>query len=176
MTGPTAKKSKQVQVQTNGEMDMASIIRRTTIGLAIVCVLPVFPPCLASDTTLHGSASKTKIHHKSTYWQRHPKVKSAARGAGIGTAAGAATGLITHKGVMRGAAIGAGTGAGVGLIHSSNTMKRHPLLKDTAEGSVVGTGLMLAANRHHAGKSALEGGGIGAAAGLGVGLFKNKLR
>ena len=57
-----------------------------------------------------------------TYFQKHPKVKSAVVGAGVGAGVGAATGLIARRGVLRGAASGAGTGAGVGLLRSSDTM------------------------------------------------------
>jgi hypothetical protein len=103
-----------------------------------------------------------------TYFQRHPKVKAATVGAGVGTAAGALTGLVSGRGVLRGGLIGAGTGAGVGLIRSSETMRRHPIIKNVATGSAVGLGLAAAASRHHL----WAGTGVGAAAGLGYGLFK----
>jgi len=135
------------------------------LSVAINCPAP------ASDTTtLHGSATKTRVHAK-TYFQQHPKVKAATVGAGVGAGAGALTGLITHRGVVRGAAIGAGTGAGVGLVHSSETMKRHPIVKDVAEGTLVGTGLGWAGSRH--GKTVAKTAGVGAAIGLGAGLLKN---
>jgi hypothetical protein len=115
-----------------------------------------------------------QTHDRRTYFQQHPKVRAALLGAGVGTAAGAVTGLITHKGVVRGAAIGAGAGAGVGLIRSSDTLKRHPIVKDLATGAVAGLGLGLASH-HRLGKAG-ELGAVGAAVGLGVGVLRDKLK
>jgi len=106
-----------------------------------------------------------------TYFQRHPKVKAATIGAGVGAGAGALTGLVTGRGVLRGGAIGAGTGAGVGLVRSSTTMKRHPIIRDVATGTLVGGGLGWAGSRR--GGTVAKTAGVGAAIGLGVGLFKH---
>jgi len=111
------------------------------------------------------------VRDNRTYFQRHPKVKAVSIGAGVGAGAGALTGLITGAGAVRGGVIGAGTGAGVGLVRSSETLKRHPIARDTATGTLSGLGLGAASGR--GGKRALEGAGIGAAVGLGVGLFKH---
>lgn len=108
------------------------------------------------------------------FFRRHPKVKAVAIGAGVGTAAGAVTGLISKRGVVRGAAIGAGAGAGAGLIRSSTIMKRHPIMKDVATGTVAGLGFGAAASRR--GSTALKGAGVGAAVGLGYSLLKGELR
>lgn len=155
-------------------------------------------PILGQTTLLEGSAQKsthtkqetaqtinvtkpktvvvTKYQEHPSYWKRHPKIKSATIGAGVGAGVGAVTGLVSGKGVVRGAAIGAGTGAGVGLIHSSATMKRHPILKTTTEGATVGLGLGLAATKGHgSGKKVGAATAIGAAVGLGAGLL-NKLK
>ncbi len=105
------------------------------------------------------------VRDNRTYWQRHPKVKSAAIGAGVGAGAGAVTGLISGRGVLRGAAIGAGTGAGVGLIRSSRTMRRHPLVRDLATGAAVGFGLGAAGSRR--GSTMLKATAIGTAIGGG---------
>ncbi|MBA3995163.1 MAG: hypothetical protein C0469_16715 [Cyanobacteria bacterium DS2.3.42] len=107
-----------------------------------------------------------------TYFQRHPKVKAATIGAGVGAGAGALTGLVTGRGVLRGGAIGAGTGAGVGLVRSSTTMKRHPIIRDVATGTLVGGGLGWAGSRG-GGRTIAKTAGVGAAIGLGVGLFKH---
>jgi hypothetical protein len=158
---------------------MTTITRTLIVGSAFAFVSQFGHAALAYDTALQGTAHQNHAYKKTcnqtaTYWQKHPKVKSAAVGAGVGTAAGALTGLVTHKGVMRGAVIGAGAGAGVGLIHESQTMKRHPIVKDVAEGTAVATALGLAAHRGpHEGKHALQLGAVGGAAGLGVGLLKN---
>lgn len=105
-----------------------------------------------------------------TFFQRHPKVKAATIGAGVGAAAGAVTGLVSGRGVLRGTAIGAGAGAGVGLIRSSRTLKRHPIIRDVATGTVAGLGLGWAASRR--GRTIGKATAIGAAAGLGVGLLR----
>jgi hypothetical protein len=151
----------------------------------------------AQSTTLNGSVNRThtsktiksevtrvqprpKVIYKKvyvektdnrTYFQRHPKVKAAAVGAGVGAGAGAVTGLVTNRGVVRGAAIGAGTGAGVGLVRSSKTMKRHPIVKNTATGALVGLGLGAAGSRR--GSTVTKTTAAGAAVGLGYGLFKH---
>lgn len=106
-----------------------------------------------------------------TYFQRHPKVKAATVGAGVGAGVGALTGLVTGRGVIRGGAIGAGTGAGVGLVRSSTTMKRHPIIRDVATGTLVGGGLSWAGSRRRG--TIAKTAGVGAALGLGVGLFKH---
>jgi hypothetical protein len=104
-----------------------------------------------------------------TFWQRHPMAKGAAIGGGVGAGAGALTGLITGQGIIRGAVIGAGTGAGVGVIRTSQIMKRHPIARDVATGAVSGLGLGWAGSRYPRAIAATTG--IGAAIGLGTGLF-----
>ncbi|MBX9719897.1 MAG: hypothetical protein K2X81_00755 [Candidatus Obscuribacterales bacterium] len=109
-----------------------------------------------------------------TFFQRHPKVKSAAIGAGVGAGVGGVTGLITHAGFGRGALIGAGTGAGVGLVRSSDTLRSHPIVRNLATGSLVGLGIGGAASRGHS--RAFQGAGIGAAVGLGASLLNGEFR
>jgi hypothetical protein len=111
------------------------------------------------------------IKDNRTFFQRHPMVKAATIGAGVGAGAGALTGLVTGRGVIRGALIGGGAGAGVGIVRSSQIMRRHPILRDVATGSLVGLGLGAAASRGH--RLPLQATGVGAAVGLGIGLFKN---
>jgi hypothetical protein len=111
------------------------------------------------------------VQDNRTFFQRHPMVKSATIGAGVGAGAGALTGLVTGRGVVRGALIGGGAGAGVGIVRSSQIMRRHPIVRDVATGSLVGLGLGAAASRGH--RLPLQATGVGAAIGLGVGLFKN---
>jgi hypothetical protein len=111
------------------------------------------------------------VRDNRTFFQRHPMVKSATIGAGVGAGAGALTGLVTGRGVVRGALIGGGAGAGVGIVRSSQIMRRHPIMRDVATGSLVGLGLGAAASRGH--RLPLQATGVGAALGLGVGLFKN---
>lgn len=129
-----------------------------------------------SGKSLQGTASRNTAGLTGTkkFFAEHPKVKSATVGAGVGAGVGAVTGLITHKGVLRGGAVGASTGAGVGLLQSSDTMKRHPIVKDLAQGTLVGAGIGLAAHSGHGtGKKTTQAAIAGAAVGLGAGLLKN---
>lgn len=93
---------------------------------------------------------------------RNPIVKQAA----IGTAAGAVGGVLSGEtSVLKGAGIGALTGAGTGLIDTSSTMNRKPLVKSTAKGAVIGTGVSAVAGRGKV-KGAAVGAGVGAGAHL----------
>lgn len=114
------------------------------------------------------------VQDNRTFFQKHPKVKAATVGAGVGAAAGAVTGLISGRGVVRGGLIGAGTGAGVGLVRSSDTLKRHPIVRDVATGGLVGLGFGAAASRRST--RVWQGAGVGSAAGLAYGLLKHGLR
>lgn len=148
--------------------------------MAAVAMLSTIGAPAALSHQLEGTASRS-TYTTSTgvkgYFQRHPKVKSATVGAGVGAAAGAVTGLISGKGTLRGAAIGAGTGVGVGLVRSSRTLDRHPVIKDTATGTLVGAGLGLSASRGRGkGKKVAAATAVGAAIGLGTGFLKDKLR
>jgi hypothetical protein len=105
-----------------------------------------------------------------TYFQKHPKVKATVIGAGVGAAGGAVVGLVSHRGLFRGAAIGAGVGAGTGLIRSSDTLKRHPMVRDVATGTAVGLGLGWAASRR--GSTIGKAGALGALGGLGYSFLK----
>ncbi|CAN5681115.1 hypothetical protein BH10CYA1_BH10CYA1_64330 [soil metagenome] len=142
-------------------------------ALSLVCALQIGSVQVADAASTYYSAGATRVRvaQKKTYWQRHPKVKAAAIGGGVGAAGGALVGGLTGHGVVRGAAIGAGTGAGVGLIRSSHTLKRHPIARDAATGTVAGLGIGWAGGR--GGSRAFKGAAIGGAVGLGVGLFKN---
>lgn len=94
-------------------------------------------------------------------------LKQSAIGAGIG----AITGGVSERGtVLKGAGVGALTGAGTGLIDTSRTMERHPLLKNTAKGAVIGTGVSATTDR-----SKVKGAAVGAGAGAGWHLLKDYL-
>lgn len=145
------------------------------IASTLLNLMPIAPAL--ADPTLKGSTSTSKYQATGVkgYFQRHPKVKSATLGAGVGAGVGAVTGLISGKGTMRGAAIGAGTGVGVGLVRSSRTLDSHPVIKDTATGTLLGAGLGMAASRGHGkGKKIAAATAVGAALGIGTGLLKDK--
>jgi hypothetical protein len=145
--------------------------------MAILCTSNV-----AANATdyIQGGVNRTKTSSGTGvghYLKTHPKVKGAVIGTGAGAGAGALTGLISGKGIARGAAIGAGTGAGVGILQGSKIMQRHKLVKDTAQGSLVGLGLSMAATRGHgSGKKVAGATAIGGALGLGAGFLKDKLK
>jgi hypothetical protein len=128
-------------------------------------------PSRARPTIRVRTRGPRTVYLKDTrsFWQRHPMIKGAAIGGGVGAGAGALTGLISHQGILRGAAIGAGTGAGVGIIRTSQIMKRHPIARDVATGAATGLGIGWAGSRRPG--IALAGTGIGSAIGLGTGLF-----
>ncbi len=162
----------------------ASVQRESRRARAIVSALvfslscSLAPSLPSSAHTLKGGASTTKCttcgKASGTYFQRHPKVKKATVGAGLGMGVGAVTGLVTRTGVVRGGAIGAGTGAGVGLLQGSETMQRHPIMKDLAQGTLVGAGLGLASHKGRGkGKKTTQSAVAGGAVGLGIGLLKN---
>jgi hypothetical protein len=135
-------------------------------------VVPIQHASVTHRTATHVRNHRvTHYRDDRTYWQRHPMQKGAAIGGGVGAAGGAIAGLISGRGLLRGAAIGAGTGAGVGVVRTSQTMKRHPVVRDTATGGLVGLGLGWASSRRGStiGKTA----GVGAAGGFGYALLKD---
>lgn len=151
-------------------------VQAKRVGIAALAVVLLSGSSLMAPAEAQSyRASVARSQYKArTFFQSHPKVKSATVGAAVGTAAGAGAGLLSGRGILRGALIGAGTGAGVGLIRSSHVMNRHPIVNDTATGAVVGLGLGAAASRGHHKLAAATG--IGAAAGLGLGLLRDTLR
>lgn len=149
------------------------LTKNVMLGLLTVATVSSQYFCLPADAQYRGYVNRQNTGVKG-FFNRHPKVKSATIGAGVGTAAGAATGLISGRGVGRGALIGAGAGAGVGLIRSSRTLQRHPIVKHTATGSVVGLGLGMAAGRGR--RPGLKGAAVGAGVGLGLGVLQQALR
>ncbi len=157
---------------------MNTVIRKAVpVVVSILCCLPAVPAALALND--HPASSYQHTYQPAPYQQQpitfhdyistHPKMKAATIGAGVGTAAGAVTGLLTGRGVLRGAVIGAGAGAGTGLIRSSETMYRHPIVKNIATGSLVGLGLGLAGGRVPG--TAVRTTGVGAATGMATGLL-----
>jgi hypothetical protein len=156
---------------------MNTLIRKAAVVVSMLCCLPAVPGALALND--HQPSSYQNSYQPPAYQPQsisfhdyissHPKMKAATIGAGVGTAAGAVTGLITGRGILRGAVIGAGAGAGTGLIRSSETMYRHPIVKNVATGSLVGLGLGLAGGRYSG--TAARTTGVGAATGLATGLL-----
>src|SRR4029453_4600805 len=148
-------------------------VTRQQVRVVTPVVYTPYAPIRAGVSTAHPRTVVRTIYvrDRRTYWQRHPKVKAVAIGAGVGAGAGAITGLISGRGVVRGAAIGAGAGAGVGLVRSSRTLRRHPIIRDTATGALVGLGIGGAASRH--GRRMGQATAVGAAVGLGYGLLKD---
>jgi hypothetical protein len=148
---------------------MYRYMRNGISGVLAVMALSCSLNMPALSQTIHKGYVGQNHAKVRSYFYRHPKVKAATVGAGVGTAAGAVAGLVSGRGVVRGALIGAGTGAGVGLIRSSQVMKRHPIVRDTATGVAAGLGLGLVSRGHH---SAVKGAAVGGAVGLGLGAIK----
>lgn len=157
---------------------MNTVIRKALpVIVSMLCTLPAVPAALAINDHVSGNYQHTyqppayqpqpiSFHD---YISTHPKLRSATIGAGVGTAAGAVTGLLTGRGLLRGAVIGAGAGAGTGLVRSSETMYRHPIVKNIATGTLVGLGLGLAGGRYQG--TAARTAGVGAAGGMATGLL-----
>lgn len=138
---------------------------------AVLVQQPVYPQRVYVQPRPRSAVRTVYVRDNRTFFQRHPMIKGATIGAGVGAAAGAITGAVTRRGILRGAAIGAGTGAGVGVVRTSRTMRRHPIVRDTATGALVGLGLGWAGSRRSSTK--WKGAGIGAAIGLGAGLLRH---
>ncbi|MBY0357815.1 MAG: glycine zipper family protein [Candidatus Obscuribacterales bacterium] len=171
LTGKVATTNRTKLINQNARYDTPVTTVRTSSAIVSAPQQRISAPAPVVTRPVYQTVY---VRDNRTFFQRHPKVKAATVGAGVGTAAGAVTGLISGRGVVRGAAIGAGTGAGVGLVRSSNTMKRHPIVKNVTTGTLVGLGVGAAASRGH--RRALQGAGIGAAVGLGASLLKGDLR
>ncbi len=154
---------------------MSTITARAILSALTVLTLGGQMAQPAYCDVYQGQVSHTHSQSKvKTFFQAHPKVKSATVGAAVGTAAGAVAGLLSGRGIGRGALMGAGTGAGLGLIRSSGTLKRHPILRDTATGATAGLGLGLMTSR--GGKSGLKGAAVGGAIGLGLSVLRKELK
>ncbi len=100
---------------------------------------------------------------ESDLW-RKPAVKQGA----IGAAAGAAVGALSDRtSVGKGAVTGAAVGVGTGLLTQSKYFRDKPLLRNTAQGAVIGTGAGYAT-----GRSKLDGAVLGAGGGAGYHYIK----
>jgi hypothetical protein len=119
---------------------------------------PVALATLALMTTLGGLTMTA--HAEGGTWERmHPVARQAAVGAAVGVGAGA---LSDRTSIMRGAATGAVTGVGTGLVSQSRYFRNRPLLRNTAQGAIVGTGTSYALR-----KDKVKGAAVGAGAGAG---------
>lgn len=95
---------------------------------------------------------------------KKPVVKQAA----IGALAGVAVGAVSDKAhVGKSAVTGAAVGAGTGLMSQSKYLKQKPLLRNTLQGALVGTGVSYAT-----GKDKVTGAAVGAGSGAGYHFFK----
>lgn len=82
----------------------------------------------------------------------------------IGAAVGAGTGVLSDRtSVGRGAVIGGVTGAGSGIVGKMDYLRDKPLMRNAAQGAVIGTGAGYALR-----SSKVKGAIIGAGAGAGV--------
>ena len=89
--------------------------------------------------------------------------KPIVRDAAVGTAIGAGAGVLTNRtSVGRGAVAGGLAGAGTGAVKQSGYFSNKPLLRNTVEGAIIGTGASYATD-----SSRLKGAALGAGAGAG---------
>ncbi|MBX2860129.1 MAG: hypothetical protein KTR14_02770 [Vampirovibrio sp.] len=99
------------------------------------------------------------------------KTRNVVKHSAIGAGVGAITGGLSERGsVLRGAGVGALTGAGTGVVDNSDTLRDRPLIRNTAKGAIIGTGVSATTKR-----SKLKGAAVGAGAGAGFQLLKDYL-
>lgn len=125
---------------------------------------------LAALATI-GSTSGAFAANQSDWSWRGLWDKPIVRDAAVGTAIGAGAGVLTHRtSVGRGALAGALTGAGTGAVSQSKYLKGKPLVRNTLEGAVIGTGASYATD-----SSRLKGAAVGAGAGAGYHYIRKYL-
>jgi hypothetical protein len=103
-------------------------------------------------------ALSTKIADGFNDLWKSPSVKSGIAGAGIGLGAAA----LTKHALWRGSLMGAGYGIGVGLMDESVFFKRHPFVRRTAKGAVIGLGAAAVTGAAALAPAAAVGAGVGA--------------
>lgn len=126
--------------------------KRTPVALAILAGLLV-------------SALSTRAMAEDVW--RKPVVKQGVVGAAAGAAVGA---LSDRSSVGKGAVTGAAVGVGTGLMTQSRFLRDKPLLRNAAQGAVIGTGAS-----YVTGKSKVKGAAIGAGGGAGYHYVKKYL-
>jgi hypothetical protein len=119
------------------------------------------PPLRASTRTTQPQpkALSTKIADGFNDLWRSPTVRSGVVGGGIGLGASA---LTKHMGLWHGTWVGVAYGAGFGLIDEVNFFKKHPLMRRSAKGAVVGLGAAAVSGAAALGPAAAVGAGVGA--------------
>ncbi len=123
-----------------------------------VAALTILGGLLASS--MHTSALAEDL------WKK-PVVKQGVVGAAAGAAVGA---LSDRSSVGKGAVTGAAVGVGTGLMTQSRFLRDKPLLRNAAQGAVIGTGAS-----YVTGKSKVKGAAIGAGGGAGYHYVKKYL-
>jgi hypothetical protein len=84
------------------------------------------------------------------------------RGGALGAGAGVGVAALTERNLLRGGLIGAGVGLGVGAMDESYYFKRHPLVRRTGKGALIGLGAAAATSAAALLPAAAVGAGIGA--------------
>jgi hypothetical protein len=91
--------------------------------------------------------------------------------AAVGTAVGAGAGVLSDKtSVGRGAVVGGITGAGSGIVGKMDYLRDKPVLRNAAQGAVIGTGAGYALR-----SSRVKGAVIGAGSGAGIGYVREHM-
>lgn len=133
-------------------------MKRVTINAKKSALLAVLGCLLAASSNVAVQAEDL--------WKK-PVVKQGV----VGAAAGAALGALSDRSSLgKGAVTGAAVGVGTGLMTQSKYLKDKPLLRNTAQGAVIGTGA-----GYVTGGSKLKGAAIGAGSGAGYHYVKKYL-
>jgi hypothetical protein len=144
----------------------------STALIALAVATQVAPAAQAARHRYYYTRPSTRVmvEREPTFFERHPMLKSTVVGGALGTGIGAIGGAIAgHHRAGRGALFGLGSGAGIGAVEGSTWGHRHPIMKETATGSLLGLGVGGTMGRHRA----LKGAGIGALLGGGLGLLRH---
>lgn len=119
-----------------------------------------YPPLKASTSaSRQNKPLSSKIAGGVSDLWKSPSVKSGIAGAGIGLGTAA---LTKHVGLWHGTWLGAAYGVGFGMMDEMNFFKRHPLMRKTAKGAVVGLGAAAVSGAAALGPAAAVGAGVGA--------------
>jgi hypothetical protein len=118
---------------------------------------PALRPAYPNPAPPHKSLEAKIVDGFRDIWHS-PSVRNGALGAGAGVGVAA----LTERNLLRGGLIGAGVGLGVGAMDESYYFKRHPLVRRTSKGALVGLGAAAATSAAALFPAAAVGAGIGA--------------
>lgn len=120
---------------------------------------PTYSPPLQASVAAHPPKTiSDKISDGFHDLWKSPSLKSGIAGAGIGLGAAA----VTKEALWHGTWVGAAYGAGIGLMDESYFFKRHPFVRRSGKGALIGLGAATVTGAAALGPAAAVGAGIGA--------------